>query len=72
MEKRITEWSYWLGILCVVVALIWRGLNTLGLFGADIRAAQTIWHTTVYKAAILFLVTAIATANYTWARSQKM
>jgi len=32
MEKYILQWSYWLGVACLVIALVWRVLNAAGSF----------------------------------------
>jgi hypothetical protein len=31
MEKHIMRWSYWLGVICVALAVLTRLLNTVGL-----------------------------------------
>jgi hypothetical protein len=30
MEKHILRWTYWSGITCLVIAVVWRALNALG------------------------------------------
>lgn len=59
MEKYIVRWSYWLGVVCVVIALAWRGLLAFK-FGPE--KLMTISYMSVYKAAVLFLLTAISTS----------
>ena len=71
MEKQIVKWSYWLGLLSALIALVLRGLNALGLFIPTLVQGRTIWYMSFYKAALLFLLIAIATANFLWTRSQK-
>lgn len=68
MEKHILRWSYWLGVACFVIALGWRGLS---LFGFGVFGLKILGFTTFYKAGLLFLLTAIATANYAWFKTQK-
>ncbi len=72
MEKQITEWSYWAGLACAALAVVWRGLSIVGMmqveFGTGGKAMGTI---TLYKAALLFFVVAIASANYVWSKEQK-
>ncbi len=72
MEKQIMRWSYWLGIASFLIALLWRGLNTLGVWlpGNSIPG-RTILYMSFYKAGILFLLVAIATANYAWFNAHK-
>jgi len=50
-----------------VLAFVWRGLNVFGLKGT----VMTITYMTLYKGALLFFLTAIATTSYAWLKSQK-
>ena len=70
MEKQIIRWTYWLGVLSAVVAMVWRALNTLGIgVPLMLTPGTTIWYLSFYKAALLFLLVSIATAQM--ASSQK-
>lgn len=70
MEKHLIRWTYWLGLACVVVALAWRALNTMGAFLPDSMVlGRSIYYMSFYKAALILLVTSMATASY--AASQK-
>lgn len=72
MEKHILPWSYWLGIASFAVALVWKGLNSVGIWHLSTAAAgPPITYTSFYKASLLFLLVAIATANRAWFRSRK-
>ncbi len=67
MERQILTYSYWLGVVCLVVTLVWRGLHALGIgcsFGA-------IGYTTFFKGAVLLFVAAIASASYARFKSQR-
>ena len=73
MEKLIARWSYWLGIACLIVAVLWRVLNAFGFWAPlIITPGRTIWYLSFLHASILFFVAAIATACYTWINSQKV
>ncbi|MCL5288545.1 MAG: hypothetical protein M1453_11205 [Acidobacteria bacterium] len=61
MEKKILQYSYWLGVLCVVVAVIWRFANAMGYGMRQIMPGQSIYYMSFYKAALLFLMVSIAT-----------
>ncbi len=65
MEQHIARWSYWLGVACVAMALLWRVLNILGL-GPVATRGNPIAYMSFFKGALLFLLTAVATANYIW------
>ena len=74
MEKHILRWSYWLGLLSTVIALGWRAINMIVGFhpaGVNVIPGQTIWYMSFYKAALLFFLVAVASANYAWIRGQK-
>ncbi len=72
MEKYIITSSYWLGLASAVIALVTRALNLFGIWVPQtVEQGRTVWYMSFYKGALLFLLISIATANYTWARSQK-
>jgi hypothetical protein len=72
VEKHILAWSYWLGLASAVIALGLRSLNALGLLlPTVVTQGRTLWNMSFFKGALLFLLISIATANYSWARSQK-
>ncbi len=71
MEKDIARWSYWLGVACAVVALLWRAVATLGLGHSEIGTrGNPIGYMAFYKGAFLFLLIAVATANHLWLKSR--
>ena len=63
MDKRILVASYWLGILCTVLALISRGCMALNImpprFGAP--GGLAIDYLSYFHAAALFFMLSIAT-----------
>ena len=72
MERNIVHWSYWLGIASLVIALLWRGFNAFGVWiPTKITPGNTVYYMSFYKAALLFLVAAIASANYASFNSRK-
>ena len=66
MEKQVLTYSYWLGVVCLVVTVLWRGLELLGIDGSF----GGIGHTTFFKGAVLLFVAAIASASYATAKGQ--
>jgi len=70
VEKHIVKWSYWLGLLSAVVALVLRGLNAMEILLPKVMQGRTIWYMSFYKGALLFLLIAIATANFMGTRSR--
>lgn len=68
MEKYILRWSYWLGVISFGVAIVWRVL--IAAVGKPLGFAG-LGCTSLYKAALLLLLTAIATACHAWFKTQK-
>ena len=68
VEKHLVQGSYWLGIACSVVALVWRGLEFLKVTPEEFG---TLRYTTFYKGGVLFLLISIAAAGNTWLKNQK-
>ncbi len=72
MKNHVLTWSYQLGLASAVIALALRSLNALGLWlSRVVTQGVTIWYMSFFKGALLFLLISIATANYSWARSQE-
>lgn len=64
MEKKILQYSYWLGVACVVVALVWRAATVMGFGGVPLMRGLSLTYTSFFKGALLFLLTAVATGAY--------
>ena len=73
MEKHILSWSYWLGLLCTLIAFVLKLVNAFGVWVPSTLTKQgnAIGYDTFFHGAILFFLIAIATASYIWAHSQK-
>ena len=59
MEKHLAKWTYWLGVVCAVIALIIRGFQSIGLYLDFPRV--NLGYMSFYKASLLLLAIAIAT-----------
>jgi hypothetical protein len=73
MEKHILQWTYWLGLACLAVAVVWRALNALGSvipLPAFFGTGKFIWYGGFQKWGLLLLVASIATSNFIWSRRQ--
>ena len=66
MERQILRWSYWLGLACLIIAVVWRVANVFGL-----ALNAPIVPLTFYKGSLLLLVAAIASASYAGFKSQR-
>ena len=64
MEKKILQYSYWLGVACVVVALAWRAATVMGFGAGSMMQGISLTYMSFFKGALLFLVTAVATGAY--------
>jgi len=71
MEKNLLQATYWLGLACVVVAVLWRALNAFAGISSDFAVSgKEITYWSFVRGAGLFLLLSIATAGYLWGRSQ--
>jgi hypothetical protein len=71
MEKHIMRWSYWLGVICVALAVLTRLLNLVGLPTTLLQTrGDSISFRTFLTGAVLFLLTSIATAGFLWFKRQ--
>jgi hypothetical protein len=69
MGKQIIRWSYWLGLVCLVISLVWRVLTAFGVLAFPLM--KNVSYSTIYRGAGLFFLTAIATAAHLWCEAQK-
>jgi hypothetical protein len=70
MAKKILTYSYWLGVVCVVIAIGWRAANFMGYFLGNVVPGVTITYMSFFKAALLLLLISIATAGMLMAEKQ--
>jgi hypothetical protein len=71
MEKHIMQWSYWLGMACVLLAVVTRILNSLGVSTMLLQTrGNPVSFRTFVNGAMLFLLTSIATAGFVWFKRQ--
>jgi hypothetical protein len=68
MGKMIFQLTYWLGILCVVLAIAIRGLAVVGV---NFAIRGTVTYGSFYRGALLLMVVAIASACYSVLENQK-
>ncbi len=68
MERHILQWSYWLGIAGLIIAVLWKAVNT---FGIPLPWSQFNLGLTFYKGSLLLFVAAIASASYAGFKPQK-
>jgi hypothetical protein len=68
MEKLIVQGSYWLGLVSSLLAVVWKGLESLRVAP---EAFGSFKYMTFYKGGLLFLLIAIAAAGCAWVKSQK-
>lgn len=71
MEKQIIQWSYWLGVVSFVLALVTRALNVLGVAQLIMGRGNPIGYRSFLDGAVLFFLTAIATSSYAWFKLHK-
>ena len=68
MEKNLLQWSYWLSLVCFLVAGLWKGLTFVGVYGDTFRGVGCM---TLYRGGVLFSLIAVTTTCLVWSKSQK-
>jgi len=71
MEKKILQYSYWLGVVSVVIAIVWRAVNALGYGFTAYSQTTGINYMSFYKGALLLLLVCVATGAYSLAGKEK-
>ena len=72
MDKKISVASYWLGIVCVVMTVLFRGLAALGIWPILVPTnGASISYNTFDHAAELFLLLSIAAGLMSRGHSEK-
>jgi hypothetical protein len=72
MVKYIAVVSYWLGVVCSLVAVVARICNAMGFaFLRIFTKGNPIDVRSFLDAGLLFLFVAIASANYEWMQSRQ-
>ena len=64
MEKKILQYSYWLGIACLVVAVVGKACLVTGICSTSTMQALPLTYMGFVKGAVMFLLTAVATGTY--------
>lgn len=73
MEKLIARWSYWLGIACLIIAVVWRIFNAFGLLQPlTVTPGRTVWYLSFLHGSVLFFATTVATACYAWLNERRL
>jgi hypothetical protein len=71
METYILRWSYWLGVLSVLLAAVARVFNMLGWSTMLLQTrGNPVSFRTFVNGAMLLLVTAISSAAFIWFKRQ--
>jgi hypothetical protein len=71
MAKHIAKWSYWLGIACLVIAVVWRAVSAVGMpTSPSLADGRTFGYLTFYRAGLLFFAATVASVAYDWASSR--
>jgi hypothetical protein len=72
MDKKISVASYWLGIVCVALTVIFRALAAFGIWPTLVPASgASISYNTFHHAAELFLLLGIAAGLMSRWRGEK-
>lgn len=64
MEKHIVRWSYLLGLVCALVAAVWRVASAIGMPRQFNLGGGFVGYWSFFSAAFLLLLVTVATASY--------
>jgi hypothetical protein len=70
MAKHIAKWSYWIGLACLAVSIVWRTASALGMPAASLADGRTFGYLTFYRGGLLFFAATIASVAYDWASNR--
>jgi len=75
LDKQICKVSYWIGLLCTVIAIITRGLTMIGVMAGPLAGGGAFGRIPLsYKSfldgAMLFFLMSIASAVGMWAKDR--
>jgi uncharacterized membrane protein YiaA len=73
MEKQLYTVTYWIGVICTVLALITRALAMVGVWVLPVATSGKIplSYKSFLDGAMLFFVMAIASSVAIWVKAQK-
>jgi hypothetical protein len=72
MEKLIGRWSYWTGIICAAIAILWRLANVFSFLPfSTMRTGFDISFLSFLHVGFLLFIVTMATACYSFLASQK-
>lgn len=64
MEKHIVRWSYLLGLVCALVAVVWRLSGVFGIQHQFYFGGGFVGYWVFFRGAFLLLLVTVATASY--------
>jgi hypothetical protein len=64
MEKQIARWSYLLGLVCALVAAVWRLAGAFGVPDQFRFGGGFVGYWSFFHGAFLLLLLTVATASY--------
>ncbi len=72
MDRLIGRWSYWAGVACAAIAILWRLANALSFLPNNMmRSGIDIGYLSFLHIGFLLFIITMATACYTWLTTQK-
>ncbi len=64
MEKQIARWSYLLGLVCALVAVLWRLAGVFGIQDQFYFGGGFVSYWAFFRGAFLLFLVTVATASY--------
>lgn len=69
MDRQIARLSYWIGLVCLVVSVVWRVVMMVA--HAVPEKLGPVSYTSFWKVGGLLLLLSIASVNYAWLEEKK-
>ncbi len=64
MERQVARYSYWIGLLCVGLSVLWRiGVTLISAIPG--RVGELVY-SSFWKAGAVFLLISVASIQYVW------
>ncbi|HVP43391.1 MAG TPA: hypothetical protein VMS96_08150 [Terriglobales bacterium] len=70
MHRQIARYSYWIGVVCVVIDVVWRIVEAIWVQAPG--PIHGVWRETFRNAAIVFLMLSVASVAHAWLLQQTM
>jgi len=69
MVKQVARYSYWIGLVCMAISVVWRAVMMVPHTIPE--QVGPVWYSSFWKAGAIFLLVSIASVGYAWLHGQE-